>query len=130
MRYDFYSWGQLTFFVEIWSCKSNYNAKRNNGMEKSTGGPLVWSQLFKRRTLPNNPMDNCASFDALILWMEGKLLVSSFTENGECSAEFESSQKSLKFVVSTPLLRDICSYSAESETKEKEVGTRPFLQVL
>lgn len=96
------------------------------------GGPLVWSQLFKRSTLPNNPMDNCASFDALILWMhlEGKLLVLSFTENGECSAEFESSQKSLKFVVLTPLLRDICSYSAESETKEKEVGTTPFLQVL
>ena len=48
-------------------------------------------------------MDNCTSFDALILWMEGKLVVSSFTENGECSAEFESSQKFLKFVVSTPL---------------------------
>lgn len=63
--------------------------------------------------------------------MEGKLLVSSFTKNEECSAEIGSSQKSLKFVVSTPLLRDdICSYSAESETKEKEVGTRPFLQVL
>ena len=56
-------------------------------------------------------MDNCTSFDALILWMEGKLVVSSFTENGECSAEFESSQKFHERSVENTRLRLVFSTS-------------------
>ena len=42
---------------------------------------------------------------------------------------FDQSERALGPIIYI-LIRDICNYSAESKTKEKEVGTRPFLQVL